>query len=101
MEGKRSSTEPAIPGAVPYVPVNWDTASSIVGKTLATLEAVMPEGQQLDRTKELVKGQIYEVFDSEFQNQYDYLTDRTPASLDSEIVKYYRAIWSVASERDN
>lgn len=52
---KEKSSEPKFIGDMPYFPMNFDDRDNIVGRLMEVLEAVMPEGQQLEATKNIVK----------------------------------------------
>jgi hypothetical protein len=84
--------------AVPFVPVNWGDRDAIVGRLMGILEAVMPDGKQLEATKGLVKNSLSDYFRELFNNQYEVLTGpyATEKHDELDIVKFYRAIWEVA-----
>ena len=89
-----SKVKPKYVSQVPYVPLSIRDAEILVGQALHILEAVMPEGQQLDRTKSLMKSALYKHFTGAFQGQYNYLVGDD--AQNSTKNQYYDAMWEAA-----
>lgn len=85
--------KPNYAGEVPFVPVNWEDRDTITRRVCDILEAVMPEGNQLDKTKELVKEMTKQYWITLFNDQLDSLQVR---GLETNRTRYYTAIWEEA-----
>lgn len=93
------SKAPEYASAVPYVPVNWYDRDNITGRILEILEAVLPEGRQLDATKNLVKDSTKQYFIHLFNDQFEALNGHLSKDGNSyQDIKdrYFRAIWDMA-----
>lgn len=87
-------SKPAYASEVPYVPVNWEDRDTITRRVCDILEAVMPEGNQLEKTKDLVKEMTKQYWITLFNDQFDNLQNR--GLIGSSRNKYSEAIWNVA-----
>ena len=86
-------TKPSYASEVPFAPVNWEDRDTITRRVCDILEAVMPEGNQLDKTKELVKEMTKQYWITLFNDQLDSLLVR---GLETNRTRYYAAIWEEA-----
>lgn len=77
---------------IPYVPMNWGDRDSIVGKLMEILEAVIPEGKQLEATKGLVKRSLSEYFTHSFNDAFKGLTNTSP-TVGYQWDDYVKALW--------
>lgn len=92
-----SKVEPKYASEVPFVPVNWTDRDTITRRICDILEAVMPEGNQLEKTKELVKETTKQYWIQLFNDQFDCFANKlTGFTWDKE--QYSRAIWDKAVE---
>lgn len=91
-----SSKKPQFSSEVPVVPVDWSDRDAIVGRLMEVLEAVMPEGSQLEATKKLVKGKMNEYWSYMYNNQFEILI--AEKVYDGQRVPYHEAIWEVAQK---
>ena len=88
---------PTYASEVPYVPVNWEDRDTITRRVCDILEAVMPEGNQLEKTKALVKEMTKNYWIELFNDQFDSLQDKQRFNGFTIVrTKYSRAIWEVA-----
>lgn len=93
------SKVPEYASEVPYVPVNWYDRDNITGRILEILEAVLPEGRQLEATKNLVKESTKQYFIHLFNDQYDALSTHLAQGKNNfrdDKDRYFRAIWEMA-----
>ena len=92
------SEYPTYASEIPYVPVNWEDRDTITRRVCDILEAVMPEGNQLEKTKDLVKEMTKQYWMQIFNDQFDSLQDKPQRIGGFMIVrtKYSQAIWEVA-----
>jgi hypothetical protein len=83
---------------VPYVPVNWEDRDTITRRVCDILEAVMPEGNQLEKTKDLVKEMTKQYWIQIFNDQFNCLQDKPQiiGGFTIQKTKYSQAIWEVA-----
>lgn len=87
--------KPTYASEVPFVPVNWEDRDTITRRVCDILEAVMPEGNQLDKTKELVKEMTKQYWITLFNDQLDSLQARG-LGLETSRTRYYAVIWEEA-----
>lgn len=87
---------------VPFVPMNFQDRDVLVGRLMEILEAVLPEGKQLDATKNLVKKSVTEHFIRSFNESFEDLKNQYQAEEDNEdypssvISPYIKAMWETA-----
>lgn len=91
-------TPPQYASEVPYAPVNWTDRDTITRRICDILEAVMPEGNQLEKTKELVKETTKQYWITLFNDQFDSFSEGKLVGFtyDRELVS--RAIWEQTLE---
>ena len=96
------SKAPEYASEIPYVPVNWSDRDTLTRRVCDILEAVMPEGNQLEKTKELVKEMTKQYWITLFNDQFDCLTPEYKGlvGFTAHKEKYSRAIWELA-QTDN
>lgn len=90
------STKPEYASEVPYVPVNWQNRDDITGQLLQIIEAVLPEGKQLEATKHLVKETTKKYWIDLFNDQFDALSGRVSRPEDDGVLfweDYCTALW--------
>lgn len=94
MKGKveMSREQPSYASDVPYVPMNFNDRDILVGQLMEVLEAVMPQGTQLEATKNLVKKTVSQHFVRSFNDQFQVLTHRSP-TLGGILEDCMEAIW--------
>lgn len=91
--------EPNYAGEVPYVPVAWGHRDDITARLLQIVEAILPEGKQLEATKHLVKDTTKKYWIELFNNQYDCLPYRPGEdALGGSWGDYCQAIWDEAQK---
>lgn len=86
--------KPSYASEVPYAPVNWEDRDTITRRVCDILEAVMPEGNQLEKTKDLVKEMTKQYWITLFNDQFDSLQGR--GLIGSSRDEYSMAIWNIA-----
>lgn len=93
------SKAPEYASQVPVVPVDWQDRDNMTARILEVLEAVMPEGRQLEATKNLVKEVTKQYFIHLFNYQFDALsTHLASGKNDYRNIRdrYFKAIWEAA-----
>lgn len=93
-----TSNLPYYASQVPYVPVNWTDRDTITRRVCDILEAVMPEGNQLEKTKDLVKEMTKQYWIQIFNDQFDSLTPTQLTGFTYDKAQYSKAIWDKAIE---
>lgn len=91
-------SKPTYASSIPFVPADWSDRDAITGRILEILEAVIPEGRQLEATKRLVKEATKGYWIEMFNNQYEVLTGNTTIYLGNDPtyrVEASLAIWKV------
>lgn len=86
---------PQFSSDLPYVPMNFQDRDNLVGRLMEVLEAVMPQGTQLEATKSLMKQKLSEYFTRCFNDAYHVLKDDQP-TIGGGLDRYIRAIWEVS-----
>jgi len=89
-------TRPEYASEVPHVPMNWGNRDDITGRILQILEAVMPEGKQLEATKDLVKKSTKDYFIEAFNMQFSVLRHPVKGDGGESYDGYCEAIWREA-----
>jgi len=78
---------------IPFVPVNWEDRDNITGRILGILEAVMPEGQQLSATKDLVKDATKKYWIDLFNDQFETLQFSRQQPVLGDRARFQEALW--------
>lgn len=88
---------PEYASQIPHIPVNWDDRDEITGKLLEVIEAVLPEGRQLEATKRLIKKTTNQFFMDKYNMMFDCLGDQLNIYSDEESYNNYcRVLWREA-----
>ena len=91
---------PAYASQVPYAPVNWTDRDTVTRRICDILEAVMPEGNQLEKTKELVKETTKQYWITLFNDQFDSLHPNTLTGFTHDRQQYSEVMWELAERLD-
>lgn len=87
--------KPKFSSDLPYVPMNFQDRDNLVGRLMEVLEAVMPQGTQLEATKSLMKQKLSEYFSRMFNDCYYILKEEQP-TIGGGLDKYIKAIWEAS-----
>ena len=89
---------PSYASEIPYVPVNWSDRDAITRRVCDILEAVMPDGNQLEKTKEIVKEMTKQYWINLYNDQFDSLTPNQLTGFTYDKSQYSKALWEKAKE---
>jgi len=87
---------PEYASQLPFVLMSWEDRDSITGKLLEIVEAVMPEGSQLNATKSLIKKATSQYWMEKYNFQFDTTHMEYGEDEQETFTGYCLALWREA-----